>query len=123
MLPKSKAGNVLSQWKASKIDIVTSQPILDEIKKVLLYPKIRKRIQWNEIKIDQYLSLLQFLTEFIVIRNDFTPVVVERDPDDSIILNTFLAGKADFLVTGDKDLLVLNKQYSIITLAEFHEKI
>lgn len=123
MLPKSKAGDVLLQWEASKIDIVTSQPILDEIKEVLLYPKIQKRIQWDKLKIEQYLSLLQFLTEFIIIDPNVLHVVVDRDPDDSIILHTFLTSKADFLVTGDKDLLALNKEYSVITLAEFHEKI
>ncbi len=123
LLPKSKAGEVLLQWKASKIDIVTSQPILDEIRKVLLYPKIQKPIQWDAAKIDQYLSLMQFLTEFIEIDPDAPQVIVPRDPNDSIILNTFLASKADFLLTGDNDLLVLKAQYPIITLAEFHEKI
>jgi predicted nucleic acid-binding protein len=48
---------------------------------------------------------------------------VERDLDDSIILNTFLASGADFLVTGDKDLLELKVSYSIITLSEFYDKI
>jgi putative PIN family toxin of toxin-antitoxin system len=123
LLPKSKAGNILLQWKASKIDILTSQPILDEIRKVLLYPKIQKRIQWDEIKVDQYVSLLQFLTDFISIDADFPQVIVECDKDDSIILNTFLASKADFLVTGDNDLLVLNQKYSIVTLSEFYDTI
>jgi putative PIN family toxin of toxin-antitoxin system len=124
LLPKSKAGQILWQWKASKINIVTSQPILDEIKEVLLYPKIQKRIQWHEQKIDQFISLLQFLTDYISIDSDFSTHQVNRDPDDNIILlHTFLASKADYLITGDKDLLVLNHEYSILSLAKFYDKI
>lgn len=123
LLPKSKAGEVLLLWKSAKIDVVTSQPILEEIKKVLLYPKIQKRIQWDEAKIDQYISLLQFLTEYILLDSNSPQEIVERDLDDSIILNTFLASGADFLVTGDKDLLELKVSYSIITLSEFYDKI
>lgn len=123
ILPKSKAGEILLQWKASKIDIVTSQPILDEVRSVLLYPKIQKRINWDELKIDRFLSLMQFLTDFIEIDAAFLPGNVVRDPKDNIILHTLITSKADYLVTGDKDLLVLEKEYPIISLAAFYEKI
>ena len=36
------------------------------------------------------------------------PPVTVRDPDDAVILGEALAGGADVLVTGDKDLLVLD---------------
>ena len=49
-----------------------------------------------------------------------------RDPSDSSIL-TGLAGlvasKADFLVTGDGDLLALKDRFAIVTPAEFAEKL
>ena len=35
------------------------------------------------------------------------PAGVCRDPDDDAILATALAAEADYLVTGDQDLLVL----------------
>lgn len=38
-----------------------------------------------------------------------------RDPDDDWILATALAAKADALVTGDKDLLILGR-YEAITI-------
>ena len=37
------------------------------------------------------------------------PPIVVRDPDDLVILAGALSGRADLLVTGDKDLLVLGK--------------
>lgn len=40
-----------------------------------------------------------------------------RDPDDDWILATAVAGKADVIVTGDKDLLVLKRFRSIPIVA------
>jgi len=44
-----------------------------------------------------------------------------RDPRDNLVLECALAGKADFIVTGDEDLLVLKKfkSISIITPKNF----
>lgn len=47
-----------------------------------------------------------------------------RDPKDDKLLALAMAGKADYLVTGDKDLLCLNahsalKSLKIITVKEF----
>lgn len=44
-----------------------------------------------------------------------------RDPADNQILETAIVGKCDYLITRDKDLLVLNKydQVKIVTPAQF----
>ena len=36
-----------------------------------------------------------------------------RDPDDVAVLATAIAGKADFIITGDQDLLVLSQHEGI----------
>jgi len=42
-----------------------------------------------------------------------------RDGADQPVLGTFLASNANYLVTGDKDLLALSALYPIVTPAEF----
>ncbi|VFT05334.1 putative toxin-antitoxin system toxin component, PIN family [Pseudomonas aeruginosa] len=42
-----------------------------------------------------------------------------RDPADQPVLLTLLAASANYLITGDKDLLALANRYPIITPAEF----
>jgi predicted nucleic acid-binding protein len=42
-----------------------------------------------------------------------------RDPADGPVLGTLLASGADYLVTGDKDLLVLAPHYAVVTPAWF----
>ena len=39
-----------------------------------------------------------------------------RDPDDQMIVATALSGNADFLITGDKDLLVLKQVQNIVII-------
>jgi len=65
-------------------------------------------------KFDQYISheeRKQFLTSFIL---DSTPVEINetisacRDPQDNKFLELAVCGKADFIISGDEDLLVLN---------------
>ena len=52
------------------------------------------------------------------------PAVTIRDPKDAIVLATALDGGADYLITGDKDLLVLKNNahlapLKILTVDEF----
>jgi uncharacterized protein len=51
-------------------------------------------------------------------------ITVCRDPKDDKLLEFAVSGAADFLVTGDKDLLILNpfRGVEIITPREFLER-
>jgi putative PIN family toxin of toxin-antitoxin system len=42
-----------------------------------------------------------------------------RDKADGPVLGTLLAARADYLITGDKDLLALAGRYPIVTPAAF----
>ncbi len=42
-----------------------------------------------------------------------------RDSGDQPVLLTLITAQTDYLVTGDKDLLVLARDYPIVTPAEF----
>ena len=121
LYPNSKAGKILSHWRASKFDIVTSQTILNELKDVLMRPQIFKYVGWDEAKIDQYVTLLKFITEYIVIIPEHISVELPQNPNDTLVLATLLSSKANYLITGDNDLLKLKKQYAILSLAEFYD--
>lgn len=123
LLPKSTAGEIIAAGEQNKFTMVISRPILDEIRKVLFYPKIQKRLHWDESKIDHYLSLLVFFAESVELKKEDIKVKVARDANDTPILHTLIASHADYLVTGDDDLLCLKQDYPIITLAEFYELI
>jgi len=50
--------------------------------------------------------------------------VIARDPDDDRVLECAVAGRADCIVTGDKDLLEAKRyrDIAIITLRQFHDR-
>ena len=39
---------ILSAWKAGKFELVTSTAILDDLRRVLRYPHLRKRHGWTD---------------------------------------------------------------------------
>lgn len=69
-------------------------------------------------------ALEDFLKEQVFVpRPRDIPRVVTQDPDDDAVLASAVAGKADILVTGDKDLLSLGREapLPIVTARAFWE--
>lgn len=120
LVPQSKSGMIIDFWHQGRLSVVISQPIFQEIERVLLYPKISKRLKWDIVKIKNYINLLSLLTEEVEVNK--CSVVVQKDPDDSPILETLIVSKADWLVTGDMALLEFQKDYPVISVAEFCQK-
>jgi putative PIN family toxin of toxin-antitoxin system len=78
-------------------------------------------------KFDKYLSLsartkfLNDLLESVKIIEIIETISVCRDPKDNKFLELAINGKADYIITGDQDLLVLNpfQTIRILTPQEF----
>jgi uncharacterized protein len=121
ILPESVPGRIVRAWRAAQFELVLSEPMLDEIGRVLAYSKIERRLKWDQETISRFLLLLQFKANVVDISS--ATVAVPRDPQDVPVLATLVAGGADFLVTGDKDLLTLGHDYPIVTPAEFASRL
>ena len=72
---------------------------------------LRGQFAWSEPKITRQLKLLVRISELVT--PDTVPEVIERDPSDNHILGCALAGEADLIVTGDRDLLHLKSYQGI----------
>jgi len=89
-------------------NILFSLELVEEIDEVLSHAKFRKYITDEERE--------EFLDSFVGrgILIEVVDVVKEcRDPKDDKILELSLSGKADLIISGDKDLLVLSPFHSI----------
>jgi putative PIN family toxin of toxin-antitoxin system len=73
---------------------------------------------------DDIASLIDLIEEYGEIIEVKSKVDVCRDKEDNFLLSLAKDGKADYLITGDKDLLVLDNfgKTEIIKLADFLEK-
>ena len=117
MLPDSMPGHIVNAWRKHHFYLVVSEPMLEEIARVLAYPKIRKRLNWDEETILRYIALLRFEAELVNIAG--VAANVPTNPNDNHLLATLIASKADWLITGDSDFDGLSGQYPIITPGEF----
>jgi putative PIN family toxin of toxin-antitoxin system len=115
--PQSIPGRILSVWRRGGVDLILSRYILDEMARVL--PRL-KRITLNPTEIRDLADSFMFLAE--VVEPDGEVDATLRDASDQQVLGTLRAAKADYLITGDKDLLALGGRYSIVTPAAFWER-
>lgn len=108
-----KSGNpykILESWRNNLFTLLTSDAIIQEISKVLYYPKIQKKYLLTQEDINEVLNLLEI--DAFKIGNQKTILKsvtsrTSRDVSDNKFLACAIQGKANFIVTGDQDLLVL----------------
>lgn len=68
--------------------------------------KLLRKFHLEATKIDQWIRELTQYAELVI--PEFTTKIC-RDPKDNMILDTGVSGDAEYIVTGDKDLLILGK--------------
>ena len=115
--PDGAPARVVAAWRESRFELVISVHQLAEIGRVLAYPKIRRILDWDNRRIEQFIRQLYIRAQ--IVNLDGISVEVPADPDDVPILATLVAAKADVLITGDGDLLALHDRHAILTPAEF----
>jgi uncharacterized protein len=110
-------------WQRGTLIPLLSTATTKELLRVLAYPKFRLAEDERRELLDDYLPYAQ------VVRPGDRPNALLhapdcRDPHDQMFLDLAQAGDAEFLVTGDQDLLALNDPFmrhmcfEIITPAE-----
>ena len=113
--PNSIPGKIVLAWRSGSLEVILSQYILDELQRVL--PRLNHRLGWSNLEIRDFVDGLAFLADMVEPVKTAEPLL--RDDADQPVLGTFLASKANYLVTGDKDLLALGAIYRIIKPADF----
>ena len=94
------AGDCVTIW---------SNPLKQELE--LLLARRHKIGPATRVALEAYADLCEFVEPLPL------PARVCRDKNDDMVLATALAGKADVIVTGDDDLLVLKKFRNICILS------
>ncbi len=102
---------------SDNIELYVSNDLRNEILDVAGRTKIRKILKAN--KVVDLKILLNRKTKSI----DPSKIDVCRDPKDNFLLSLCLESNADYLITGDEDLLVLEsfKHTRIMNLSTFME--
>lgn len=88
--------------KEEKFQLVTSEDMLNE----LVTSSARAQFDFSEKERKEMYDVVRETAELFVPAEEVTDC---RDPKDNMVLECALSGKADFIVTRDRDLLSLRK--------------
>lgn len=117
--PKSAVNKIIRLWRNErKLQMIVSDEIIAE------YLEILERVGVGEKKIEKLKEILE--TFGIVSKFSLGKIPTEsRDVDDNLVLAAALVGKANFLITNDKDLLDISEtdkkkfRFRIVSPVEF----
>lgn len=120
--PGSIPGKVMSAWRLGSIEVMLSDFIIEELRRVL--PRLSHRHGLTSQEIEDLLNILSIQAEIL------EPHAIDeqllRDANDLPVLGTLIAAMqsvgVDYLITGDKDLLVLADRYPILSPSDFWAK-
>jgi putative PIN family toxin of toxin-antitoxin system len=98
IVPAGTPGRVLDAVRRGHLEPVASWELARELAEVLRGPEIR-RYGVTEADVDDVLAVLGPLLP------DVDVEVEIRDPDDAVVVGAALAGAAEAIVSGDRDLL------------------
>jgi uncharacterized protein len=84
--------------------LLFSAELITEIQQTIAKPRLKKYFATNALE-----EMLSTFEPFIDLIEVESIVTVCRDPNDNFLLALAKDGKADYLLTGDKDLLELRK--------------
>lgn len=103
---------------SEQVLLVFSEELLQELKLVTERPKLRR--YFPEERVQELFALLRLVGKVYSVSSSNK---VSRDEKDNFLLDLAEAAHADYLVTGDKDLLVLDsfKGTKILTPADFEQ--
>jgi uncharacterized protein len=115
-------GEVLRALRDERFIIIYTTPIVVEIIEVLGRDPFRTKYNIQPEDITTLINLIRLRGELV---NPVRMVKACRDPKDDKFLEAALAGKADAIVSGDADLLILNPfdEIKILRPAEFLARI
>jgi putative PIN family toxin of toxin-antitoxin system len=99
--------------------MVTAPELLVELDRVLTYPKLQR--YYTDKERTRFVALIMALGEVVDLPETIPRIC--RDPEDDQLIACAVFGEADLIVSGDDDLLALERvgDIPILTAAQFLE--
>ena len=108
--PKSKARDIYRLALRGKIKLYISEDLLNELKRVLEYPKF----EIERLQKETFLKNLQRVATFVYPRQSID--VIKEDSPDNRFLECAVEAKVDYLTSGDKKHLLPLKNFEGIRI-------
>ena len=111
---KGNSRDLFNQVIEKKYELFMSIKLLDELKRVMDYPKF-------DFTEEQKNKLLQILSEISTIIETKIKLDIAEDPDDNMFIECALESGADYIISGDEHLKKLKKfkNIKIVSVSDF----
>src|SRR3990167_7987282 len=116
IVPQTNPDKIIRAWERDIFILLISQQLMSELEDVISRKKFLNYHAVFKERGEELIASLKATAEMV----DPLPVkklpVRSRDSKDNYLLATAFGGKADYLVTGDEDLLILSSNPGLETL-------
>ncbi len=109
--PQGIPARILDAWRAERFQVVLSAAILEEIGRVLRYPRVAVYHRWSEERLRQWLEDFAHLA--LMTPGTLSLAIIQEDAADNGYLECAVEGAAASLVSGDRLLLSLGTYQGI----------
>ena len=99
--PEGFPARLINSGKTGSFSIVASFPLLEELREVLLRPRILQLRQTTEAEVETFITSVAAISQMVPISGELK---LCRDPNDDLFLETALSGRATHIVSRDEDL-------------------
>jgi uncharacterized protein len=101
LTPGGPPGQVIRALADGRFDLIISQPIIRDVVDVLARPRVARRYRVPAERIQDIVTLMRERGELVSLTGNLR---ICRDPDDDLVLETALTGRAQALVSRDADV-------------------
>jgi putative PIN family toxin of toxin-antitoxin system len=109
VFPGGRLAWLREAWRTGGVVPLVSRPTVEELIRVLAYPKFKLTASEREDLLGDFLPYAEVLEK----KNAGAALPKCRDPEDQMFIELAAAADAGAIVTGDKDLLALAKRFHI----------
>jgi hypothetical protein len=113
--PGGPPAEIISRWEAEQFEVVTSPPLLGELKRALQYPRVKMSLKRSPADVAAFIE--RFGKVATVVQPRLTLDMIEDDPADNRVLECAVAGGAAYIVSGDDHLLRIKRYQEIVILS------
>jgi len=115
--PRGAPADVLRSLAQGEFELIASQALLGELERALTYPKLRPYVSESDAA-----ELVRWVADSagMVLDPDTGPPAHSRDPNDDYLIALASTHRAA-LVSGDKDILALEREIPVFSPRAFLE--
>jgi len=115
LFPRNNSAQIMRLVLEGVLNLVISCDILDEIYRVVRYPRLVKLMEKNSIAPEEVDLFIEKMSKIaLVTPGELTLDVIQDDPSDNKIVACAVKGETDFIISGDHHLTDLKEFQGIM---------